>query len=181
MSDHGFRHLRTSAAERERAIDVLKAAFAEGRLGLEEYLDRVEAVQKSRTYADLARLTSDLPVGPLGSMPAAPPAPVPAVAGTPASPAAPDLAGPGLADAGLAGTEPPISVLATVAVGLAVVSYPLALSGIGAAGADAALIVPVAAGLAALAHMWRTGQRGRIRAIIAIILPLLLLHVVLFG
>jgi Domain of unknown function (DUF1707) len=59
---------RASIADRERAIDVLKAAFAEGRLSPDEYADRVEMVLKSATYADLARLTSDLPAGPLGSL-----------------------------------------------------------------------------------------------------------------
>ncbi|HSR83247.1 MAG TPA: DUF1707 domain-containing protein, partial [Streptosporangiaceae bacterium] len=36
---HG--NARTSAADRERAIDVLKAAFAEGRLTKEEHGERV--------------------------------------------------------------------------------------------------------------------------------------------
>jgi hypothetical protein len=57
---------------------VLKAAFAEGRLDRDEFDERVGRVQRSRTYAELAVLTADLPVGPLGAMMAPPPAPYPA-------------------------------------------------------------------------------------------------------
>jgi hypothetical protein len=61
-------HLRSSWADRERAIDVLKAAFAEGRLDQDEYAERAGRVYSSRTYADLALLTADLPAGPLGTL-----------------------------------------------------------------------------------------------------------------
>jgi len=61
-------HMRSSRADRERAIDVLKAAFAEGRLDQDEYTERVGRVYASRTYADLAALTGDLPAGPLGTL-----------------------------------------------------------------------------------------------------------------
>lgn len=70
--DHG--KLRASDADRERTIDVLKAAFAEGRLTKDEYDERLDTVYASRTYAELAALTADLPVGPH-------PAPLPATAG----------------------------------------------------------------------------------------------------
>ncbi|HEY3980239.1 MAG TPA: DUF1707 domain-containing protein [Streptosporangiaceae bacterium] len=77
----GHGHLRASQADRERAIDVLKAAFAEGRLDQEEYTDRVGLAHASRTYDDLGALVADLPVGPFGTLaPAAgplAPAPVP--------------------------------------------------------------------------------------------------------
>jgi Domain of unknown function (DUF1707) len=53
--------LRTSRADRDQAIDVLKAAFVEGRLGKDEFDLRVGQVLASRTYADLATLTSDVP------------------------------------------------------------------------------------------------------------------------
>ncbi len=90
----GYGGMRASSADRERAIDVLKAAFAEGRLDQDEYADRVGLVYSSRTYGDLARLTADLPVGPLGAIPSAPVqfVPVQFVPGTafvPANPAAP--------------------------------------------------------------------------------------------
>jgi hypothetical protein len=69
----GHGHLRASTADRERAIDVLRAAFAEGRLTKDEYEERVGWVYRSRTYAELGALTSDLPVGPLGTLPPARP------------------------------------------------------------------------------------------------------------
>lgn len=63
-----FGRLRAGNADRERAIDVLKAAFAEGRLDQDEYTDRVGMVHASRTYAELTDLTADLPVGPFALM-----------------------------------------------------------------------------------------------------------------
>jgi Domain of unknown function (DUF1707) len=93
--------LRAGHADRERAVDVLRAAFAEGRLDQDEYTDRVGLVHASRTYAALGALVADLPVGPLGTLaraplavappaqlPAAPPpaAPPPAVRGRAAKP-----------------------------------------------------------------------------------------------
>ncbi len=59
----GAGHLRASTADRERAIDVLKAGFAEGRLTKDEYDARVSAAYAARTYADLAVVTGDLPGG----------------------------------------------------------------------------------------------------------------------
>jgi hypothetical protein len=64
----GHGHLRASTADRERAIDVLKAAFAEGRLTKDEYEERAGMAYASRTYAELGALTADLPVGPLGTL-----------------------------------------------------------------------------------------------------------------
>jgi hypothetical protein len=55
------RRLRTSHADREQAIDVLKAAFVHGRLTKDEFEARVGQVFASRTYADLGALTADLP------------------------------------------------------------------------------------------------------------------------
>jgi hypothetical protein len=78
MTQPGYGHMRASDAERERAVDVLKAAFTEGRLTQDEYTDRVGQVHVSQTYGDLAALTHDLPVGPFGSLPP-PPAYPPAV------------------------------------------------------------------------------------------------------
>ena len=53
--------LRTSRADRERAIEVLKAAFTQGRLAKDEFDLRVGQVLASRTYADLGPLTVDIP------------------------------------------------------------------------------------------------------------------------
>jgi hypothetical protein len=63
-----YSHLRAAQADRERAVDVLKAAFAEGRLDQDEFAERVALAYRSRTYAELAELTADLPVGPLGTL-----------------------------------------------------------------------------------------------------------------
>jgi hypothetical protein len=57
--------MRAASADRERAVDVLKAGFAEGRLTQEEYNDRMGRAYAARTYGELAELTADLPIGPL--------------------------------------------------------------------------------------------------------------------
>jgi hypothetical protein len=80
MTQPGYGHMRASSAERERAVDVLKAAFTEGRLSQAEYTDRVGQVLVSQTYGDLAELVHDLPIGPFGSLP---PVPAPAYLGYP--------------------------------------------------------------------------------------------------
>jgi hypothetical protein len=53
-----------SNADRDRAVDVLRAGFTEGRLTQPEFEERVERVQAARTYDQLAELTGDLPAGP---------------------------------------------------------------------------------------------------------------------
>ena len=53
-------------ADRERAIDVLKAGFAAGRLTSAEHGDRTARVYAARTYGELGALIEDLPAGPLG-------------------------------------------------------------------------------------------------------------------
>lgn len=63
--------MRAATADRERAVDVLKAGFAEGRLTQDEYNDRMGRAYASRTYGELAALTADLPAGPLPVWPAA--------------------------------------------------------------------------------------------------------------
>jgi hypothetical protein len=59
----GFGHLRASRADREHVINTLKAAFAQGRLTKIEFDQRVSQTFTSRTYADLAAVTVDLPAG----------------------------------------------------------------------------------------------------------------------
>ena len=63
--------MRASSADRERAVDVLKAGFAEGRLTQDEYNDRMGRAYAARTYGELATLTADLPAG-AGPLPAWP-------------------------------------------------------------------------------------------------------------
>lgn len=67
--------MRASHADRERAADVLKAGYAEGRLGQAEYDQRLTRVHQAATYGELNSLISDLPQGP---MPLPVPVPVPA-------------------------------------------------------------------------------------------------------
>jgi hypothetical protein len=56
-------------ADREQAIDTLKAAFVQGRLAKGEFDARVSRALESRTRADLAVLTADLPAAPKASRP----------------------------------------------------------------------------------------------------------------
>jgi Domain of unknown function (DUF1707) len=56
-------HLRASHADREQVIGVLKAAFVQGRLSKDELELRVGQALASRTYAELAAITADLPAG----------------------------------------------------------------------------------------------------------------------
>jgi hypothetical protein len=59
----GRGRLRASHADREQAIDVLKAAFVQGRLDKDEFDLRVGRALASRTHAELAALTADIPTG----------------------------------------------------------------------------------------------------------------------
>ena len=56
-------YLRASHADRERVVGTLKAAFVQGMLAKGEFDLRVGQAFASRTYADLAALTTDLPAG----------------------------------------------------------------------------------------------------------------------
>jgi hypothetical protein len=60
--------VRASDADRDRTIEVLVAANAEGRLDLEEYSQRSEAALAARTLGDLADLTADLPASQQGDV-----------------------------------------------------------------------------------------------------------------
>jgi Domain of unknown function (DUF4190)/Domain of unknown function (DUF1707) len=60
----------TATADRERTMDVLKAAYGEGRITKEEFELRAGRAMSARTYAQLAAVVADLPAGPhLGVMP----------------------------------------------------------------------------------------------------------------
>jgi len=56
--------LRASDADRDRVIDVLRAATADGRLTADEFNERMEAALASRTFRELAPLTADLATAP---------------------------------------------------------------------------------------------------------------------
>ncbi len=62
-------NLRASHADREQVIDVLKTAFVQGRLTKDEFDLRLGQTLASRTYAELAALTADIPSGLAGSPP----------------------------------------------------------------------------------------------------------------
>jgi hypothetical protein len=61
--------LLASHADREQVIDVLKAAFVQGRLTKDEFDLRVGQTFVSRTYAGLAAITADIPAEPPGDQP----------------------------------------------------------------------------------------------------------------
>jgi hypothetical protein len=53
--------IRTSDVERQQVIDTLTGHTAAGRLTLDEFAARVDAVNRSKTYGQLAAVTVDLP------------------------------------------------------------------------------------------------------------------------
>ena len=87
---HG--HLRAADADREQVVEILTAAFVQGRLNLDELSLRAGLALASRTYAELAATIDDLPAQPLkvprppgpARLPA-PAAPVPPLDRMPAS------------------------------------------------------------------------------------------------
>jgi hypothetical protein len=71
----GSGHLRASHADREQVVNTLKTAFVQGRLTEIEFDQRVGQTFTSRTYADLAAVTADLPAGLIRAEQARKPAP----------------------------------------------------------------------------------------------------------
>ena len=65
--------LRAARADRERVIDLLKAAFVQGRLARDEFDVRVGQALMSRTYAELAAVIADIPAELIGALPRRPP------------------------------------------------------------------------------------------------------------
>jgi Domain of unknown function (DUF1707) len=59
----GSYHPRASYADREQVISILQAAFVQGLVGKDEFDLRVGQALASRTYAELAAVTADLPAG----------------------------------------------------------------------------------------------------------------------
>jgi uncharacterized protein DUF1707 len=55
--------VRASDAEREQTVELLREHTVNGRLTLEEFAQRVEAVYGARTRAELEALTNDVPAG----------------------------------------------------------------------------------------------------------------------
>lgn len=57
-----------ASADRERTMDVLKAAYGEGRLTKDEFDMRAGQVMAARTYGELSAVVADLPAGPVGGV-----------------------------------------------------------------------------------------------------------------
>jgi hypothetical protein len=54
--------IRASDSDRESVVEILRQAFTDGRLDLNEFDERTTAAYHAKTWADLRQLTSDLPV-----------------------------------------------------------------------------------------------------------------------
>jgi hypothetical protein len=61
--------LRAAHADREHVVSTLKAAFVQGRLTKDELDLRISQTFAARTYAELARLTADVPAGLVAAAP----------------------------------------------------------------------------------------------------------------
>jgi Domain of unknown function (DUF1707) len=67
---HG--RIRASDDDRERVLDMVKAAFVQGRLNKDELDARLGQTLGSRTWAELTSVTADLPSWPIARPPAKP-------------------------------------------------------------------------------------------------------------
>lgn len=84
--------MRVSDADRERIAELLRDAYAEGRLDADEHAERIGAAYAAKTFGDLVPLTRDLPAHRSVSFAKPPldapaPAPAPAAARPPMPPA----------------------------------------------------------------------------------------------
>ncbi len=68
----GRGELRASHADREQVIEVLKAAFVQGRLAKDEFDLRVGQAFAARSHAELASVTAGLPAEPTMAKPRTP-------------------------------------------------------------------------------------------------------------
>lgn len=59
--DDRQRMMRASDADRQEVVDRLRTALDEGRLKMDEYLDRMGLASEAVTYGDLVPLYADLP------------------------------------------------------------------------------------------------------------------------
>jgi len=72
------RKMRASDRDRQEVVDRLRSAVEDGRLKMEEYLDRMGLAYQAVTYGDLAPLHADLPAaGSMAEQEAVPPAMAP--------------------------------------------------------------------------------------------------------
>jgi DUF1707 SHOCT-like domain len=56
-----FSQMRPGHADRDKVIDRLQQAFADGRLADDEYEERLEKALSAKTFGDLTVLTRDIP------------------------------------------------------------------------------------------------------------------------
>ena len=75
--------MRVSDSERQAVVEVLKRALDDGRLKMDEYVERMEKAYEALTIGDLEQLHDDLPTGAPASPAIPPPAPAPARAPQP--------------------------------------------------------------------------------------------------
>lgn len=142
-------YLRTSHAEREQVIDLLKAAFVQGRLAKDEFDLRVGRVLASRTYADLDALTAGIPAAQLSAQP---PEPARETASGPARESAQRK----IVKAWACATV----VLPSVAVGVALLKSGTALAYIAIAMALFACVVAVPVSGLLMLHSWIEERYG---------------------
>jgi hypothetical protein len=116
MADHD--KMRASDADRQAVIQYLRTALDDGRLKMDEYLDRMGQASEAVTYGDLTPLSADLPgTSPIAWQEPVAPAPPPAPPTTVAPMA---TAQPTAIDErhGFAGLPAPLRVLWTVWAGV---------------------------------------------------------------
>jgi hypothetical protein len=143
-------------ADRERAADVLKAAFAEGRLYKPEYDQRLARVMAARTVEELRHLISDVPNGP----------------GTGLGPTVPPAFGPHAARPPAPYMPPAMNGAATGALVCALLTpFTLGLSGLPA----------VILGTRARSEIRRTGERGEGAAVAGLAVGWLALAVLMLA
>ena len=53
--------MRASDRDRQQVVEQLRGALEDGRLTMDEYVDRMEVAYQAATYGDLAPLCADLP------------------------------------------------------------------------------------------------------------------------
>jgi Domain of unknown function (DUF1707) len=59
------RPIRASDQDRDSVVDVLRDAYADGRLTLDEFSERTSAAYAAKTWGELRDLTGDLPAEPV--------------------------------------------------------------------------------------------------------------------
>lgn len=138
--------LRASTTDQDRALQVLKASFVEGRLTKDELDLRAGQVFVARYFAELMAITSDLPAGPFGRLPAHPV--------TPAFPRTSRLAVAALACACAAPVTAGITAIPAIIFGHLARRRISRTGEVGAAAATAALVIGWLAVLIAAA--WAT-------------------------